>query len=65
VDAAADGTVKMAIFVIPRFRRNVLMRFGFGRWAHEVHEDFGEICGKHCGGLEKRGGVRLGMINDE
>jgi len=45
--------MKIRIFVGPCFGRNVLVWFDLWSWDHELHEDFGEICGKHCGGLGK------------
>jgi len=44
-----DGSTKIAIFVLPRLRPNIIERFNFERWEHEVHEDFDENCGKRAG----------------
>jgi len=48
--------MKIRIFVRPCFVCNVLEWFELWSGEHELHEDFGENCCKHCGGLEKRGG---------
>jgi hypothetical protein len=52
----ANGSMKIRIFVRPYFGCNVLAWFDLLSWDHELHEDFDENCGKHCGALEKRGG---------
>ena len=49
-------TMKIAIFVGRRFRRNVVTGFGFGSWDHEVHKDYRKNYGKRGGGLATLGG---------